>query len=412
MARSSNRRNQPLPPHLTKARVVEEVVALLHELEGDPVERNVSLPSTADPSQFREIDVLITGELAGHPIRIPIECKNYSARIDKTKIAEFADKLKDVGIPTELGVFVSVSDYEESARRRAKQYGIKLLRLEGFTSDRLTSAAFKAFRSTVDLLMRVEKVTFVSGLPIDDIWNVFWIKDRYGNMAGGLWDLLWKKWINEEIPATWGLQNVSVEPPKGWSWHFDHPQVERTVVATVRVLGFVITEEGLAHRHVLQNVLNENERRRHIRAIFEETPEAMVFKVVSNKEEYQAATHPAGIAHMVYESLRAPRIEVHGRMYWPPTKRAIDVIQKRIDAAQSAGNLDWADFRNNPFEELEGTDINAIWSEMWSGHPASKGEDWPKRFGPQAPRPVQVNRQAKPRINPKKRKKYRATIDL
>src|SRR4051812_45540348 len=74
MPRTGRRSGGKTPDHITKARLVEEIAALLHEQEGVTVERNVRLASLSDPTNIREIDVLVTGNVAGYPVRIPIEC--------------------------------------------------------------------------------------------------------------------------------------------------------------------------------------------------------------------------------------------------------------------------------------------------------------------------------------------------
>jgi hypothetical protein len=134
------------PEHMTKARLVEEIVALLHEAEGVTVERNVRLPSLSDPAQIREIDVLLTGNVAGYTVHIPIECKNYGNRITVGQIGEFKDKLEDVGLSAQGSLYVSVTGFGRDARRRAKDHGIRLFELKGLTSDRLSSAVHKAFQ--------------------------------------------------------------------------------------------------------------------------------------------------------------------------------------------------------------------------------------------------------------------------
>src|SRR5215212_7566666 len=189
MARSKRR---PSPDHMTKAKLVEEIVALLHEQEGVTVERNVRLPALSDPDDIREVDVLVTGNVAGYPIRIPIECKNYDKRISAGQIGEFKDKLEDVGLPVRGSIYVCVTGFGRDARRRAKDHGIKIFELNGLTPDRLSSAVHQAFQSTVYLLLRVERVRFTSDRDEDNLWYVTFLRDRRGNFRGGLWDIIWK----------------------------------------------------------------------------------------------------------------------------------------------------------------------------------------------------------------------------
>ena len=59
-----------------KGRLVESIVAELHDDGSSLVEKNVLLPVIGNAKGKCEIDVLLTGKISGHTIRIPIECKN------------------------------------------------------------------------------------------------------------------------------------------------------------------------------------------------------------------------------------------------------------------------------------------------------------------------------------------------
>ena len=61
-----------------KGILLEQIVSMLHKTEGVKVETNVFLPpKSGDQSRKREIDVLLTGNVAGHPVRLCIQCRNY-----------------------------------------------------------------------------------------------------------------------------------------------------------------------------------------------------------------------------------------------------------------------------------------------------------------------------------------------
>jgi hypothetical protein len=127
--------------------------------------------------------------------------------------------------------------------------------------------------------------------------------------------------------------------------------------------------------------------------------------VVENEEEFEAATRLGGIANIVFDSERAPRILILDQLYWPPTEKAAAVLQERIDTLMATGTPDWDVLKEIAFEELEGVDISAIWGKTWSGHPSSRGEDWPVRFPPGRP----LTARAAPalrRINPKKKRRH------
>ncbi len=404
MPRTGGRSEEKTPDHITKARLVEEIAALLHEREGVTVERNVRLASLSDPTQIREVDVLVMGNVAGYSVRIPIECKNYSTRITAGQIGEFKDKLDDVGLPVRDSLYISVAGFGRDARRRARDHGIKIFELQGLTPDRLSSVVHQAFQSTVYLLLRVEQVAFRSERDQDELWSVMFLKDQRGNIRGGIWDIIWEKWRQGQIPDTWGEQELVVTPPEGWSWHIDDPDHPRVVTVTLRVIGLVLTATGEAHRHVLHDILEQQYDRMHIRTIFHDNPGAIKLTVVENEEEFEAATRPGGIADIIFDSEHAPRIHILDKLYWPPTERAAAVLQEQIDALMATENPDWDALQELTFEELEGVDISAIWGKTWSGHPSSRGEDWPVRFPPGSPRPARAA-PAPRRINPKKKRR-------
>src|SRR5262245_21679674 len=144
------------PAHIRKGKIVEAVVALLHETPGVKVETNVQLqPKHGDPERRREIDVLLTGKIAGYEVRIAFSCKNEALPIKPSLIDEFVGTLDDVRIPYEHGIFVCVNGYTKGALDRAKVRGIKTFVLQGLTKDRLTSEISKAFQFNVYLLADV-----------------------------------------------------------------------------------------------------------------------------------------------------------------------------------------------------------------------------------------------------------------
>ena len=93
-----------------KGNLVEEIAALLHEGSGVTIERNAKVPVHPNSKRTREVDVLVTGMLAGYPLRIAIECKNYGKPIGVELIGVFKSKLEHIGIPPQHGIYISASD--------------------------------------------------------------------------------------------------------------------------------------------------------------------------------------------------------------------------------------------------------------------------------------------------------------
>jgi hypothetical protein len=91
------------------------------------------------------------------PVSIAIECKNEKHVVGISRIDEFVGKLKDLGIPTCHGVFVSPTGYTKGALEWARQVGIRTLALEGLTSDRLGLAVNEALQSLAYLVASVNQ---------------------------------------------------------------------------------------------------------------------------------------------------------------------------------------------------------------------------------------------------------------
>src|SRR4051794_40207647 len=107
-----------------KGRLVEQIAAMLHETPDVTLESNARIPSLQGNGS-REIDVLISCEVAGYSVRLAIECKNEKDPIGVERIDAFIGKLKDVGIPVQQGIYISASGYTAGAIRRARVEGIR-----------------------------------------------------------------------------------------------------------------------------------------------------------------------------------------------------------------------------------------------------------------------------------------------
>ena len=81
-----------------KGDVLERVVAIMHEAPGVEVRRDVLLPAKNDSSRWRQFDVLLVGNVAGHQTVLAVECKNHKRRKDVGDVGRFRDHLEDVGL--------------------------------------------------------------------------------------------------------------------------------------------------------------------------------------------------------------------------------------------------------------------------------------------------------------------------
>lgn len=159
---------------MSKARIVEQVVAMLHQAARVTVKRNVRLPSTKLSGRRREIDVLITEHVTGYRTQIAIECKNERKPIGAPMIDAFVGKLQEVGVPR--GIFVSSSGYQRTVAEYAASIGIVPLTLYGLSADRLSIAVNEAVQSVVHLLLDVTSVEITADQLIaeQDKELLFW----------------------------------------------------------------------------------------------------------------------------------------------------------------------------------------------------------------------------------------------
>lgn len=116
--------------------ILEDVVALIHEDPGLKIEKRVRVPQILG-SNKREIDVLISSEVAGYPVKIAIECKNEKTKVSINEASDFIVKLEDVGIGYSNAIMVSINGFSSVAQEKLDQKGIKTFVLEGLTEDRL-----------------------------------------------------------------------------------------------------------------------------------------------------------------------------------------------------------------------------------------------------------------------------------
>lgn len=72
----------------------------------------------------RQVDVWVTGDIAGHEIKLAIECKLYKAKVDIKTVDAFIGFLEDVG--ADKGVLITTTGFTSGAQSRAKASGIDL----------------------------------------------------------------------------------------------------------------------------------------------------------------------------------------------------------------------------------------------------------------------------------------------
>ncbi len=105
---------------------VEKLYRIISSQQGDSiVERDVMLES---PEGERQIDVLITSNIAGHEIKNIIECKDYLRKVDLPKVDAFHSIIQDVR--ANKGIIVSRIGFSKNAVQKAHRLGISLCKAD------------------------------------------------------------------------------------------------------------------------------------------------------------------------------------------------------------------------------------------------------------------------------------------
>ncbi|MEZ4720870.1 MAG: restriction endonuclease [Flavobacteriales bacterium] len=82
----------------------------------------------------RQIDILIEGDIAGYKIRVVVDCKLFSRKIDVKQVESFSSMVKDVG--GHQGVLITSKGYSKAAINRAF-YGDDKIELDIINFDEL-----------------------------------------------------------------------------------------------------------------------------------------------------------------------------------------------------------------------------------------------------------------------------------
>jgi tetratricopeptide (TPR) repeat protein len=359
-----------------KGKLVEAIVAMLHDMPGVKVERNVFLPPVhGDQTRKREIDVLLTAMVAGYPVRIAFSCKNESKKIEPGKIDEFFGELDDVGIPPQHGIFVCVNGYTNGALDRAKQKGIRTLVLRGLKKNRLASEVAKAFQFNVFLMPEVVGMAVTNNAETAEYEGQFMIfVDEKGQVCGTLADLIVNWWKLGGAPSLLGEYHPEFEVPKGWYQIIGgKPEAVLGASAAVRVKGAIITLSGKTKTHTLVDPLAQKVTRGQVRVDFDVASKRKVVlpvTTVNTEEELKAFTSRQSEV-TITSRIRLPRIQL-GATYYPWSERVFRLMIERHQKFQ-AGEI--PDFRAFSLEETEGTDLSAALERPW--YESVKGEGPP-----------------------------------
>jgi hypothetical protein len=353
-----------------KGKLVEQIVATMHSAPGVKVEQNVHLPARGVSKRTREIDVLLTSDVAGYPIRLAFECKNYAATIDAPRIDEFVGKLADVGIPPQCGIYVTSSQFTSGAIERAAKEGIRLLMLTGLTRDRITAAVNDAIQSIVFLLAAIKQMRVQSNVAQATGNELLLFHNEDGEICGSVPDLIWKKWIEGDPHSVLGDHEVELTIPQDWC-QLINGKIEPVLAlsATVHVVGYVLTLPGRVQQHQLVDVANKTVDRFRVNVQFD--PPSGKYPIVAFNEERELEDFlkkQSTTAHITIGRIRLPRILL-GNLYWPPSKRVASILTI-LTQAHKAGEI--TNLSPELLADIEGDDLETMWEPIWPEIPILK----------------------------------------
>lgn len=354
-----------------KGDLLEDVVALLHQQEGVKIDKRIKISAGgASSKRKREIDVLLTCYIAGYPVKIAIECKNERKKVGSGKIDAFVGKLKDVGIPTQQGIYVSPAGYTKDALERAKEDGVRTLSIQGLTSDGLAVEIHKARQSMVYLALTWEE-RFIIKDEADysydsckklsaEIVIEFNVK-RYGHGRSGILNAIWEKWVTGEILSTLGKHSIAIILPKGYQFDNDQPEkYSSLVIVKCKIFGFLFNMAGSAKDFILKDAETGKLEKRNINAEFSGDSNMSMLGWLESEEALSQHISLRGIH--VYGRIKLPRI-ITNKCYWPPSKRAIQRIRELYDAEEDI-----------TFEKVEGNNLYRAWESYFEETASSSDE--------------------------------------
>jgi hypothetical protein len=318
-----------------KWKLVEKVVAAAFDEQNVTVERNVRLRSLrrkGGNGGFREIDVLITGELIGQKIHFAVECKHYKRKVDSHHIDGFIGKLQDVGLPTQTSIFVATRGFTTQAIERAHEVGMKTLILkEGFHADE-KAKILGAIQSHIFLLCSIVELVVSSSEPFILEYDEFKFFNNKGQFLGLLPDFIWASWIRGTPPAELGEFQFSLKIRDEARFLEDGTQNPVSEVLVKCQVSAVLKQfKGEASRlHLFDVHSNQTERYRISANFSDSAPVQHIFQTEAEMQKFLAKD--TSIAKIQFPRLLLPKIAMNHGMLWPVNSEVFEVFKQKRDS--------------------------------------------------------------------------------
>lgn len=336
-------------------RLVEQVVAAVFEAADVQVQRNVRLPAIrrrGGRGGMREIDVLITGRLAGQTIHLPVECKHHNKKTDSPEIDAFIGKLLDVGLPTQTSIFVATAGFTQPAIERAQEVGMRTLVLSGTEFSQVKEKVLEAIQAHIFMACSLTQLSFQTDKMIEGgSFQHILFYDAGGAYQGSIADVLWEAWVNGAPPLVCGRHVYSVEIPDEWRYLADgrrnslhNVQVEYQVAA----LAFQLRGEAKAYN--LMDALTRTPERQTLQVRFPMSPMDATPRVFETEEALNEFLSAPAHARVMIGRIRLPKLIMNQGLLWPMPSTVIEQFM-RLHSDQP----------ENEFQRLVASACNNFW---------------------------------------------------
>ncbi len=348
--RQSRRKNASQKQNTPKGKLLERIIASLYQTQGVKIQRNVNYPTT-DGESTREIDILLKTNVAGLlPVEYAFQCKNEKSPIGVGKISQFIGDLKDIGIPSKYGIFVSVNGFTKDALRLAKKEGIITLVLKGLSEDRLKSELSSAIQHNIFLIPRIEKVSVINEISQAEYdYQFFIFTDENKRPTGTIVDLLFNKWINGEISEKLGNHSVEMQVPVNWFQFYKGESISpMKILAEVSILAVAITIDGIAEKHLLFDAQTKTIEKFNTQVNFRHFKEGEVIPLthITSEQELKDFVEKSATTRLTFKT-KLPRI-ILNKTYYPFSQSVADKVFRQLSKFGS----DFNGITQEKFDEL------------------------------------------------------------
>jgi len=157
---------------------------------------------------LRQVDILIEDCIASHPIRIAVDCKYYSSKVDINDVAVVWDIVDDVH--ANLGVIVSNAGFTKGALRRANELGrLKLcsifdMKNKDFSVNIALPVVCEFRRPIYEVIIE----SAAGGFELSSIIPTQMFIENYRGETTSIRDALVKLWNNNTISHEIGKHTV------------------------------------------------------------------------------------------------------------------------------------------------------------------------------------------------------------